>query len=178
MIKLNLFEKNDFDRLIRWIPNQHFMTQWSGTTFYYPLSKKQLNTYSKGSNRKKSEKYIFKSINSETKDVVGHVEIGYINYEKMEGSLCRVLIGEQKNHNQGMGLEMVKHSLNYAFTEIKLNTVILGVYDFNKSAIRCYEKAGFQTYEMKKKLPVPGNKCWNLICMSLKKENWLKNATI
>lgn len=175
MVKLSSFKKDDFDRLIKWIPNQRFMTQWSGTTFYYPLNKKQLSTYTKGSNKTKSKKYIFKSIDNKTKNIIGHIEIGYINYEKSEGALCRVLIGEGKNHNQGMGSEMIKHTLNYAFTEINLNSVILGVYDFNKPAIKCYKKAGFETYEVKRNLPVPGSEYWNLVCMKLKKEKWFKN---
>ncbi len=38
---------------------------------------------------------------------------------------------------------MMKAVLHIAFDELKLHRVTLGVYDFNISAISCYEKIGF-----------------------------------
>ncbi len=38
---------------------------------------------------------------------------------------------------------MMKAVLHVAFEELKLHRVTLGVYDFNTSAISCYEKIGF-----------------------------------
>lgn len=38
---------------------------------------------------------------------------------------------------------MMKAILTIAFEELKLHKVTLGVFDFNTSAIRCYENAGF-----------------------------------
>ena len=172
MLQIKPFVEKDFERLINWIPNQRFLTQWAGPFFYYPLNKRQLFNYLKETNVDKPEKFIFKVLDNKKQKTIGHIEIGYINYNKLEAALCRVLIGDADYKNKGYGLEMTELAMSYAFQKIGLNRIVLGVYDFNTPAIRCYQKAGFETYEIRKKLPVPGNEFWNLICMESKRENW------
>lgn len=95
MLKIKAFEKDDFERLINWIPNQRFLVQWAGPFFYYPLNKRQLRQYLSRSEGKYPERYIFKAVEDRNQKVIGHIEIGYINYLQKEGSLCRVLIGDR-----------------------------------------------------------------------------------
>jgi RimJ/RimL family protein N-acetyltransferase len=174
MLTLQRFKPTDFERLINWIPNQRFMTQWAGPIFNAPLNKRQLNAYLEDTHGEKPTKHIFKTVDSKKKKTIGHIEVGYINYEKKEGVLCRVLIGDPNYRYQGFGLKIVNLALAYAFEKLKLQKVILGVYDFNIPAIKCYKKAGFQPYKIKQNLPVPGNEFWNLICMEVTKKTWQK----
>jgi len=55
----------------------------------------------------------------------------------------RILIGEEKFWNKGVGTEVVSVLLFYAFDRLNLNSVWLGVTDENESAIHMYKKCGF-----------------------------------
>jgi RimJ/RimL family protein N-acetyltransferase len=55
-----------------------------------------------------------------------------------------IIIGEKAYWGRGYGTEAVKLMLDYGFGVLNLNSVELGVYSFNRRAIRCYEKVGFR----------------------------------
>ena len=52
-------------------------------------------------------------------------------------------IGEREYWGKGYGTDAMRLVLRYAFTELNLHRVTLGVYVYNQRAIRSYEKAGF-----------------------------------
>jgi RimJ/RimL family protein N-acetyltransferase len=54
-----------------------------------------------------------------------------------------IFIGDSERRGAGYGTEATRLVLRYAFETLNLNRVELGVYDFNKAAIRVYEKLGF-----------------------------------
>ncbi len=53
-------------------------------------------------------------------------------------------IGERDAWNKGYGTDAMKICLRYAFLELGLQRVSLGVFGYNQRAQRSYEKAGFQ----------------------------------
>jgi RimJ/RimL family protein N-acetyltransferase len=53
-------------------------------------------------------------------------------------------IGERDFWGRGYGTDMMKLCLQYAFTELNVNRVSLGVHSYNPRAQRSYEKAGFR----------------------------------
>ena len=55
----------------------------------------------------------------------------------------KVLVGDKNVRGKGIGKQLIKKILKIAFDELQLHRVSLGVFDFNLSAIACYEKAGF-----------------------------------
>jgi RimJ/RimL family protein N-acetyltransferase len=50
----------------------------------------------------------------------------------------------------------------------------LGVYDFNKAAIRCYQKAGLVIEGTNRDCLLFKNKWWSLVEMSILEEEWIK----
>lgn len=52
-------------------------------------------------------------------------------------------IGERDFWGNGYGTDAMRVVLRYAFSELNLHRVTLGVFDYNYRAIRSYEKAGF-----------------------------------
>ncbi|MDD5643841.1 MAG: GNAT family protein [bacterium] len=55
----------------------------------------------------------------------------------------RIIIGEKKVWGKGYGTEACLMLLDYAFNRLNLHKVFLGVNSDNKSAVKCYKKAGF-----------------------------------
>ena len=134
VIKLESFQKSDFKQLINWINSEEFLIQWSGNAFTFPLDEQQLE-YIESANT-----LAFKVVDEETSDVIGHISLGQIDNINKSARIGKVLVGNTKMRGRSIGKHMMKAVLHIAFDELKLHRVTLGVYDFNTSAISCYEK--------------------------------------
>ncbi|HUG33310.1 MAG TPA: GNAT family protein [Anaerolineales bacterium] len=53
-------------------------------------------------------------------------------------------IGGREHWDKGYGTDAMKVCLRYAFTELNLHRVSLGLHEYNPRALRAYEKAGFK----------------------------------
>lgn len=140
MIHLEKFEKSDYNRLINWIDSEELMVIFGGQIFDFPITHKQLDLYID-----QSDRLVFKVIETSSKEIIGHAELNAINPRRSNARICRVLVGDKKYRNKGYGSLIINKLVNIGFTELKLHRLDLGVYDFNKQAIKCYEKCGFET---------------------------------
>ena len=57
--------------------------------------------------------------------------------------------------------------MDYAFNLLNLNSVMLGVYSFNKRAIRCYQKAGFKEIGARRQARIFGPRVYDIIYMDM-----------
>lgn len=62
---------------------------------------------------------------------------------RIRKALLGITIGETDYWGQGYGTDATLIMLRYAFLELNMNRVELGVFDYNTRAIRAYEKIGF-----------------------------------
>lgn len=162
MIKLEYFGKEDFPRLIDWIDSKKLMYLFSADNFEYPLNRKQLKKYLKTKNKR-----IFKVIDKNTNEIIGHADFSNINLKSKSARICRVLIGNQKHRNKGFGTLVIKELIKIGFEEMKLNRIDLGVYDFNTQAIKCYKKCGFEIEGLLKENTRFENEYWSTYNMSI-----------
>ncbi|PGS05052.1 GNAT family N-acetyltransferase [Bacillus cereus] len=169
MIKLESFKKSDFKQLINWINSEEFLIQWSGNAFTFPLDEQQLEKYIESANT-----LAFKVVDEETSDVIGHISLGQIDNINKSARIGKVLVGNTKMRGRSIGKHMMKAVLHIAFDELKLHRVTLGVYDFNTSAISCYEKIGFVNEGLLRESKRVGETYWNLWEMSMLEYEWKK----
>jgi RimJ/RimL family protein N-acetyltransferase len=172
MIELQYFDRSDFDQLIGWVKSPEFNVQWSGDSFNYPLDKEQLTEYIKDANQEKSDIFIYKVIYKETGAVVGHLSLGRIDRKHHSARIGRVLVGDGSLRGKGIGEHMMKEVLRIAFDALHMHRVSLGVFDFNKGAIACYEKVGFQKEGLLRDFRKVGTEYWNMWEMSILEEEW------
>lgn len=172
MIKLKQFTRNDFKQLINWIDSEEFLIQWSGNAFTYPLNEQQLESYIESANYENANTLAFKVLDAENKKVIGHISLGQIDNINKSARIGKVLVGNTKMRGRSIGKHMMKAVLHIAFEELKLHRVTLGVYDFNKSAISCYEKIGFVKEGLLRDFKKVGDKYWNLWEMSMLEFEW------
>jgi RimJ/RimL family protein N-acetyltransferase len=69
---------------------------------------------------------------------------------------------------------LMEEILKVAFDELNLHRVSLGVFDFNLSAIACYEKAGFIKEGLLRDARKNDDEYWNLWEMSILEDEWLE----
>ncbi|MCZ8521374.1 MULTISPECIES: GNAT family N-acetyltransferase [Paenibacillus] len=171
MIKLEPFGRTDFGQLMEWIDSPEFLFQWGGQTFSFPLSEQQLDHYIKNSNTDAAQTLIYRVVQEENNEVIGHIQL-QIDPINKSARVGKVLIGKRGLRGQGIGQEMIKKVLTIAFEEIKLHRVSLGVLDFNLSAIACYEKAGFVKEGLFRDKRRMDNEFWSVWEMSILEKEW------
>jgi RimJ/RimL family protein N-acetyltransferase len=74
-------------------------------------------------------------------------------------------IGEADARGQGMGTEVTRLMLDYAFTALGLNSVMLDVAEYNLAGRRAYEKAGFREIGRRRQADILAGQVWDLVLM-------------
>lgn len=83
-------------------------------------------------------------------------------------------LGERDYWGKGCGTDAMRLALHYAFTELNLHRVSLGVFEYNPRAIRSYEKAGFRMEGRQRQALSRNGKRWDFIEMGILRDEWLK----
>ncbi len=172
MIRLEYFLEDYFQQLIDWIPSAEFSMQWGGPSFSYLLIYEQLQNYATNANTSESIKYVFKAVDTINNKTIGHISL--VNVDRANGCarIGRVLVGSTDTRGKRYGAQIINAILKFAFEELKLHRVTLGVFDFNHSAIKCYEKAGFKKEDFLHDYRKIGDEYWSLIEMGILKTEW------
>ena len=172
MIQLAYFTEEDFSQLQEWISDDEILMNWSGALFSFPLTTESLSWYIEDVNDlTKSEAFIYKAIETDTRKTVGHISLGGISTKNRAGRISRVFVAPEYQ-GRGYCKEMVRAVLKICFEELKLHRICLGVYDFNIAAISCYKKAGMVVEGTNRDcLQFKGN-WWSLIEMSMLEGEW------
>lgn len=170
MIILKPFTPLDYDRLINWINSEQLMYIFSATIFKYPINHQQLDNYTKALNRK-----TYKVIDTISRNVIGHAELNNIDKRNKSARICRVLVGNKNKRNKGFGKLIINELVRISFEEMNLHRIDLGVYDFNKSAIKCYQNCGFKIEGLLVENTKIKDDYWSTYNMSIINKNYVRN---
>ena len=158
--------EKDFKNLITWIDTKEELMQFAGPQLIFPLTNEQLQETLTNKNV-----FAFKIVENSKNLPIGHAEI-FIKDNSF--SLARILIGEKKMRGKGLGKITVDKLLEFGFKNFEKNTAELNVFDWNVSAIKCYEKAGFEVNPDLKFERKINNQTWIAINMRIDKNKWQK----
>lgn len=78
-----------------------------------------------------------------------------------------IFIGETDLQGRGYGSEATRLMLDYAFTGLGLQNVMLRVWEYNIAGIRVYEKAGFREFGRRTKAHMMNGRWWDDIYMQV-----------
>jgi RimJ/RimL family protein N-acetyltransferase len=81
-------------------------------------------------------------------------------------------IGDPDYRSQGYGTEAMNLLLKFAFRGQNLHRVNLGVFSFNKRAIRCYEKSGFKYEGLEREAIFKDDQRWDCHMMGVLQSEW------
>jgi RimJ/RimL family protein N-acetyltransferase len=84
-----------------------------------------------------------------------------------------IVIGEKDCWGQGYGSDATRAIVRFGFHELNLNRVQLEVYDFNKRAIRAYEKAGFKLEGTRRQALYREGRYHDVHVMAILRDEWL-----
>ena len=89
-----------------------------------------------------NDSYIFGIINKETKEHIGNIKIGDINFFHKSAEIG-YFIGEKENWGKGFSMEAIKLISNYCFKKLKLKFVKAIVYENNIGSIKALKNNGY-----------------------------------
>jgi len=88
-------------------------------------------------------------------------------FERNRKAELGIMIGNKNYWDQGYGKEAIELVLNYGFNILNLNNVMLGVYSFNKRAIKCYENIGFKEIGRRREAYILGKRKYDEVLMDI-----------
>jgi RimJ/RimL family protein N-acetyltransferase len=139
-VTLRPFGREDFSRLISWLPTEADLIEWCAAFFHYPLTDAQLERYLE-STRQPNSRVVF-TARSPGVEAVGHIEISQI-WPHLSTRLSRVLVAPDQRR-QGFASSMVAQALLVSFDQYFVDRVDVGVSATNSAATGCYAKLGFK----------------------------------
>ncbi len=175
MISLELMEKEDLQKIIEWNTNKSadYLLQWAGPKFTYPLMLDELERYfMEEVHDLNSDILLYKIILVSTNEIIGTIELREIDKVNKIARVCRFLIGKNTNRAKGIGKKVLEEILRNGFEDRGLEKITLGVFDFNTSAIKCYEKVGFIKKNFIENARKSSTGYWNLYEMAISKDEW------
>ncbi len=163
------FKQKHIGEILSWIKSETDMIQWAGATFAWPLTQKQFREHLAAARLEQPTLYPF-ALEKGGK-IVGYCEISDHRRRYNSAMLSRVIIST-RYRKKDYGKFMVRQAMQYAFGDLGLHRLGLGVYVSNKSAIRCYTKAGFVLEGTLRQVVKVGNSYWNYQRMSILRKEW------
>jgi len=123
--------------------------------------------------RRKSKNYLGWMIFTKGNVLIGEIQLRNIDFNNKSG-LLSINIGETEFWGQGYATEATRLVSNFFFNKLQLNRIELDVFSKNIGAIKCYQKCGFKKEGIKRKACFKKGKFYDLILMSLIKDEYSK----
>ena len=178
----NLFE-GELVRLSAEDPEKilEYMSKWNRDSEYWRLAMDEpVMWWSRRENREYLEKmlmdehpdeFFFMNRTLDDDRVIGDIGLDGVLWNHGD-AWVGIGIGERAYWGKGYGTDAMRVLLRYAFTELNLHRVSLGVFEYNPRAIRSYEKAGFVLEGREREAVFRSGKRWDIIFMGILREDW------
>ena len=122
-----------------------------------------------------SVEHNYSIIEKETDELLGNCgffDIDYLNQTAETG----IFIGNKSYWNKGYGTEAITLLIDYGFKALNLHNIMIRVYEFNKRAIRSYEKIGFKRFGVRREALERELKRHNIIHMDILSNEFYENG--
>jgi len=118
------------------------------------------------SNVIKKQDHVFSIVELKTDKPVGRCMLFAMDQVDRRAMLG-IAIGDKTCWGKGYGQEATKLLLDYGFNLLNLNSIMLGVYSFNKRAINCYKKVGFKEIGRRRQARIIAGKKYDVVLMDI-----------
>jgi RimJ/RimL family protein N-acetyltransferase len=139
LIRLAAPKPDDHATMVKWTENPEYWRMLDMD----PAQPRDVDFWAEGDKRAKENDRVF---SFRIRTLEGDKLIGFfrlwISWKNQLGWVA-IAIGEPEYWGRGYGSDALTVGINYAFRELNLYKVVLGVFSYNTRAIRAYEKVGF-----------------------------------
>ena len=154
------------------------LSDWTRDSEYFRLAMAEPAHYRYPDSQKKwleeanQQGYLMMIVTQADQKTIGEVELCDINPASGNAWLS-IGIGERDFWGKKYGREAVKLIMDYAFMILNLQRLSLNVFEYNKRALKVYQKLGFVIEGCEKKWLNRDGKRWDMIYMGILKQDWL-----
>lgn len=141
-MRLRAFDSSDMAK-IQDYNNDYAVMRGASAGILYPCTVDDAARMMNGSTSFTAGEYQFAVETKADRILIGQCGFIRINWKNRLGELA-ILIGETDYRGKGYGADAVRVLCKFGFEEMNLRKIKASVFDFNKAALRCYEKNGFQ----------------------------------
>jgi RimJ/RimL family protein N-acetyltransferase len=172
LVRLSAFDPQEMSKVFpRWNSNSEYFRLLNSSARPMQSSKAALKWMEEEVGEMSLEGYYF-SIRTLAEDkLIGEIGLDVVNWPGRDG-FVGLGIGETEYWSQGYGTDVMNVLLRFAFMEINLRRVSLGVFEYNPRGIRSYEKAGFRHEGRMRRLLNREGRRWDNLFMGILREEW------
>src|SRR5215212_6290590 len=173
LVRLSAFDPEELSKALpRWYRNSEYFRLLDSSARPLKSSKAAAKRMEEEVGEMLLQSYYF-SIRTLAEDkLIGELELDVVNWPGRDAFVA-LGIGETGYWSKGYGTDVMNVLLVFAFTEINLRRVSLGVFEYNPRAIRSYEKAGFRHEGRLRCLLNREGRRWDNLFMGILREEWL-----
>jgi len=145
-LSVRKIEEQDAELLVKWLSDPEVLRFYEGRDHPFNLQKVKETFFLR-------ETGTHRCIVEWCGQAIGYIQYYVVNdeyrskygYEDFEGSLYGMdqFIGETEFWNGGIGTHLVRSMVTYLLDVEKADAIVMDPQEWNKRAIRCYEKCGF-----------------------------------
>ena len=104
--------------------------------------------------------------------LIGFVVLFNIKWRNQSAEMA-IGIGDRMDWGKGYGADALRLILTYAFSELNLHRVGLGVLSYNERAIRAYERAGFVREGVLRQMVQRDGQRFDMYTYGILRDEWL-----
>jgi len=108
--------------------------------------------------------------------LLGFARLYRIEWTHAAGAL-QIGIGDRNDRGKGYGTEALRMLLRYAFDELNLYRLSASTVEYNTSAIRFLERAGFVVEVRRRQAVQRDGKRWDVVMLGLLRDEWKQEVT-
>ncbi|MDD3213847.1 MAG: GNAT family protein [Eubacteriales bacterium] len=169
-ILLREYRQEDYTAIRAWV-NDRESVRYLSSRYWMPQSAADTADFLDHVTHAGPNGAFFVIADRKTQDYLGQIDLASINWKLRSAELAMV-IGNEDIRGRGIGGEALKLMLEYAFGTLALERVELEVAVGNRRAVRCYEKAGFQTEGLKRHAFIVDGAYTDLAVMAILADEW------
>ena len=139
-VKLTAIREADIDEIITWDDDLQFLRDLNSGPAYPRPEVVQREWWT--ARLKKSNEYHFAIRLIENDQIIGSFHVTEIEWPNQNGWFS-IGLGGKGTRGQGYGTEALTLGLDFAFNDLNLHRLSLGVFSYNEAAIRLYKRLGF-----------------------------------
>ena len=139
--RLRAFDNSDLMRCLQWSNDYGIMRGASGAILYPSTVDDEARAMGQNTSYTAGE-YQFAVETLDGGRLIGKCGFTKVNWKNRLGEMA-ILIGEKEMQGKGYGADAVETLCRFGFREMNLHKIKAVVFDFNRAALRCYEKCGF-----------------------------------
>ena len=177
LVRLSAFDPEEMSKVFpRWNSNSEYFRLLNSSARPMQSSKAALKWMEEEAGEMSPEGYYFGIRTLAEDKLIGELGLDVVNWPGRE-AFVGLGIGETEYWSKGYGTDVMNVLLRFAFMEINVRRVSLGVFEYNPRAIHSYEKVGFRHEGSMRRLLKREGRRWDNLFMGILREEWLELNT-